>query len=160
VIQTDAPINPGNSGGPLLDAAGRVIGINSQIETGEDSGQGSVGIAFAIPVNTAKEFLPNLKHGRKVQIAYLGADGTASPGSVHGVIVRSVEQGSPAATSGLAVGDKIVSVSGRRVATISDVDQIVDAHLPGQTVTIRTQRGSHMQTFAVELGGRPEAAPR
>ncbi len=63
VIQTDAPINPGNSGGPLLDAAGRVIGINSQIETGGGSGQGSVGIAFAVPVDTAKEFLPLLEHG-------------------------------------------------------------------------------------------------
>lgn len=60
VIQTDAPINPGNSGGPLLDADGRVIGINSQIETGGGNGQGSVGIAFAIPVDTAKEFLPLL----------------------------------------------------------------------------------------------------
>ena len=64
VIQTDAPINPGNSGGPLLDAAGRVIGINSQIETGGGNGQGSVGIAFAVPVDTAKEFLPLLEHGR------------------------------------------------------------------------------------------------
>src|SRR6202163_2347003 len=60
VIQTDAPINPGNSGGPLLDAAGRVIGINSQIATGGDGGSGSVGIAFAVPINTAKRFLPNL----------------------------------------------------------------------------------------------------
>ncbi len=160
VIQTDAPINPGNSGGPLLDAAGRVIGINSQIETGGGSGQGSVGIAFAIPVNTAKEFMPSLKEGRKVEIAYLGADGISAPGSSHGVIVRSVEQGSPAASAGLAVGDKIIAVSGRRVATISDVDQLVDAHLPGQTMTIRTQRGSHMQTFAVKLGSRSEAAPQ
>jgi putative serine protease PepD len=160
VIQTDAPINPGNSGGPLLDAAGRVIGINSQIETGGGSGQGSVGIAFAIPVNTAKEFMPNLKHGSKVQIAYLGADGVAAPGSSHGVVIRSIQPGSPAATAGLAVGDKIISVSGRRVATISDVEQIVDAHLPGQTVAIRTQHGSHMQTIAVKLGGRSEAAPQ
>lgn len=64
MIQTDAPINPGNSGGPLLDAAGRVIGINSQIETGGGSGQGSVGIAFAVPIDTAKEFLPVIERGR------------------------------------------------------------------------------------------------
>jgi len=160
VIQTDAPINPGNSGGPLLDAAGRVIGINSQIETGGGSGQGSIGIAFAIPVNTAKEFMPSLKDGRKVELAYLGADGISAPGSSHGVIVRSVERGSPAASAGLAIGDKIVAVSGRRVTTISDVDQLVDAHLPGQTVTIRTVRGSRMQTFAVKLGSRSQTAPQ
>jgi S1-C subfamily serine protease len=64
VIQTDAPINPGNSGGPLLDATGRVIGINSQIETGQN-GTGSVGIAFAVPINTAKEFLPLLAATRR-----------------------------------------------------------------------------------------------
>ena len=67
VIQTDAPINPGNSGGPLLDGTGKVIGINSQIETG--GGNGSIGIAFAVPVNTAKEFLPTLERGRTVMLA-------------------------------------------------------------------------------------------
>jgi S1-C subfamily serine protease len=61
VIQTDAPINPGNSGGPLLDAAGRVIGINSQIETGSSPGSGSIGIAFAVPVDTAKALLPGVQ---------------------------------------------------------------------------------------------------
>jgi S1-C subfamily serine protease len=60
VIQTDAPINPGNSGGPLLDAAGRVIGINSQIATAQGSGSGSIGIGFAVPINTAKRFLPSI----------------------------------------------------------------------------------------------------
>ena len=71
VIQTDAPINPGNSGGPLLDASGRVIGINSQIETG-GSGDGSVGIGFAVPINTAKTELPQLEKGGTVRGAYLG----------------------------------------------------------------------------------------
>lgn len=67
VIQTDAPINPGNSGGPLLDAAGRVIGINSQITASQSSGVGSVGIGFAIPINTARDFLPSLEQGRQVK---------------------------------------------------------------------------------------------
>src|SRR5829696_9355379 len=71
VIQTDASINPGNSGGPLLDANGRVIGINSQIATG--GGQGSVGIGFSVPINTAKRLLPDLKAGEKIERAYLGA---------------------------------------------------------------------------------------
>ena len=70
VIQTDASINPGNSGGPLLDANGRVIGINSQIATG--GGQGSVGIGFAVPINTAKKLLPQLKAGETIEHAYLG----------------------------------------------------------------------------------------
>ncbi len=73
VIQTDAPINPGNSGGPLLNARGRVIGINSQIETG-GSGDGSVGIGFAIPINTAKAEIPQLEKGGTVRGAYLGVD--------------------------------------------------------------------------------------
>ena len=70
MIQTDAPINPGNSGGPLLDGQGRVIGINSQIATG--GGQGSVGIGFAVPVNIAKQLLPQLKKGGEIERAYLG----------------------------------------------------------------------------------------
>src|SRR6478736_4448722 len=97
VIQTDAPINPGNSGGPLLDAAGRVIGINSQIATGE-GGQGAVGIGFAIPVNTAREFIPRLKHDGKVEIADLGALGV---GTRRGVTIRNAPGGSPAADAGL-----------------------------------------------------------
>jgi S1-C subfamily serine protease len=68
VIQTDAPINPGNSGGPLLDATGRVIGINSQIETG-DRGSGSIGIAFAVPIDTAKDFLPRLERGGQIVLS-------------------------------------------------------------------------------------------
>ena len=75
VIQTDAAINPGNSGGPLLDADGKVIGINSQIATG-GSGNGSVGIGFAVPINTAKELLPKLKDGGKIERAYLGIEMT------------------------------------------------------------------------------------
>src|SRR5438445_7837895 len=71
VLQTDAPINPGNSGGPLLDAGGRVIGINSQIETGGTS-NGSVGIGFAVPINTAKSEIAQLEKGHAVASAYLG----------------------------------------------------------------------------------------
>jgi S1-C subfamily serine protease len=160
VIQTDAPINPGNSGGPLIDAAGRVIGINSQIESGGGSGQGSVGIAFAIPVNTAKEFMPRIRHGGHVEIADLGADGDAAPGSRHGVIVRSVQDGGPAASAGITVGDKIVAVGGRRVASMSDVLQIVEAHLPGQGIELRIRHGSRVQTLSVKLGSRTEQAPQ
>jgi S1-C subfamily serine protease len=95
VIQTDAPINPGNSGGPLLDATGHVIGINSQIATGGNGSNGSVGIAFAVPINTAKVFLPRLKSGGQVKLAYLGLGGVAAAGNRPGVVVQSVEQGGP-----------------------------------------------------------------
>jgi S1-C subfamily serine protease len=160
VIQTDAPINPGNSGGPLLDAAGRVIGINSQIATGGGGGQGNVGIGFAIPVNTAREFIPRLKHDGKVEIADLGATGVAASGAKRGVTVRSVPAGGAAAVGGLAPGDMIVSVAGIKVSSMADVLQIVEAHLPGQTVSIRARRQGHVHAFTVKLGSRTVSAPQ
>ena len=81
VLQTDAPINPGNSGGPLLNAAGEVIGINSQIETG-GSGDGSVGIGFAVPINTAKSEIAELEKGGTVRGAYLGLTSLTIDGSL------------------------------------------------------------------------------
>ena len=81
VLQTDAPINPGNSGGPLLNAAGEVIGINSQIETG-GSGDGSVGIGFAVPINTAKAEIGQLEKGGTVRGAYLGLTSLTIDGSL------------------------------------------------------------------------------
>ena len=76
VIQTDAAINPGNSGGPLLDSLGRVIGINSQIATG-GAGGGSIGIGFAVPINTAKKIADQLKEKGRVEHAYLGITGVS-----------------------------------------------------------------------------------
>src|SRR5215207_859239 len=111
VIQTDASINPGNSGGPLLDSNGRVIGINSQIATG--GGQGSVGIGFAVPVNTAKELLPDLKAGETIERAYLGVqmqDVTEqlaedlNLAADKGALVVQVTKGSPADKAGLRGG--------------------------------------------------------
>ena len=75
VIQTDAAINPGNSGGPLINAAGEVIGINSQIETGGSGSEGNVGIGFSIPINTAKEEIAELETNGEVVHAYLGIEG-------------------------------------------------------------------------------------
>jgi S1-C subfamily serine protease len=76
VIQTDAPINPGNSGGPLLDATGRVIGINSQIETASEGG-GSIGIGFAVPIDTSNEFLPRLERGAQARAGHHAAKNRA-----------------------------------------------------------------------------------
>ena len=109
VIQTDAAINPGNSGGPLIDAAGRVIGINSQIETGGGGSGGNVGIGFAVPIDTAKRILPQLEKAGKVERAYLGIttltiDGSLSSStcpSTAGALVQSVQTGSPAEKAGI-----------------------------------------------------------
>ena len=112
VIQTDASINPGNSGGPLLDAEGSVIGINSQIATG--GGQGSVGIGFAVPINTAKQLLPQLRAGEERQARLpRRADGRRRPPTLakqlklpvdEGALVQRRHAGSPAAKAGLRGG--------------------------------------------------------
>src|SRR5690349_1444931 len=111
VIQTDAPINPGNSGGPLLNAAGQVIGINSQIESG--NGGGSVGIGFAVPINTAKQHLPQLEKGGTVRGGYLGVqtitiDSSLAPLNLpvkSGALVEEVRAKTPAEKAGLRGGD-------------------------------------------------------
>src|SRR5918998_297919 len=111
VIQTDAPINPGNSGGPLLDGAGRVIGVNSQIATAGGGG-GNVGIGFAVPANTAREIVPRLQAGETIRRPYIGVSTQATPGAT-GARVAQVTPGSPAARAGLEPGrDVIVGLGG------------------------------------------------
>jgi S1-C subfamily serine protease len=175
VIQTDASINPGNSGGPLLDAQGRVIGINSQIATG--GGQGSVGIGFAVPVNTAKDLLPELRAGEEIERAYLGVsmatvnEDVASQADLpvdSGALVESVEDGTPAESAGLRgseidelsgevsqAGDLIVAIDGEPVRSADDVVSAVAAKQPGDTVELEIYRGDDKRTISVELGERP-----
>lgn len=149
VIQTDAPINPGNSGGPLLDAQGRVIGVNSQIAS--QSG-GSVGIGFAVPSNTVRDVIPRLQRGEDIKRAYLGV---STSGGTGGVTVASVNAGGPAATAGLQVGDTIRSVAGERVNDADDVASAIQDRRPGESVAIEVTRGGQQQTIQVELGTRP-----
>jgi S1-C subfamily serine protease len=156
VIQTDTPTNPGNSGGPLLDATGRVIGINSQIATA--GGNGSSGIAFAVPINTAKAFLPRLETGVLIKVAYLGIQGVASARPGHGLWVRSVVHGGPADDAGIKRGDVVVAIDGRKVASMNDVETIVQARMPGQSVTVRALHGPGARTFKVTLGSRSSQA--
>jgi S1-C subfamily serine protease len=177
VIQTDASINPGNSGGPLLDANGRVIGINSQIATG--GGQGSVGIGFAVPINTAKKLLPDLKAGQTVERAYLGvqmqgvnsqlAEDLNLPAD-HGALIVSVTPGSPADEAGLrggrtetaqgvpAGGDLIVAIDGKQMRDESQVASEIASHKPGDEVEIEYYRGNDKETATVELTKRPANA--
>ena len=166
VIQTDASVNPGNSGGPLLDARGRVIGINSQIATG--GGQGSVGIAFAIPINSAKQLLPRLERGGKIEHAYLGvemAPVTKSlarqlklPGT-SGAFVQSAVPNGPAAKAGLhggaRSGDVLVKVAGQATATPDDVANAIASKRPGDRVTVEYYRGGQRRTATVTLAKRP-----
>jgi S1-C subfamily serine protease len=149
VIQTDAPINPGNSGGPLLDATGRVIGVNSQIAS--QSG-GSVGIGFAVPSNTVRDVIPRLERGETIKRAYMGV--STSPGS-GGVTVASVSAGGPAASAGLRVGDVITSVGGARVNDPDDVAAAIQDRRPGESISVEVQRGGSSETLKVTLSERP-----
>ena len=152
VIQTDAPINPGNSGGPLLDAKGRVIGVNSQIAS--QSG-GSVGIGFAVPSNTVRDVIPRLERGETIKRAYLGV--STAPGS-GGVTVASVSANAPAANAGLRVGDVIVSVAGARVTDPDDVSSAIQDRHPGDQIEIGVRRNGGNETLNVTLAERPANA--
>jgi len=186
VLQTDAPINPGNSGGPLLNAQGQVIGINSQIETG-GSGNGSVGIGFAVPINTAKSEISELEKGGTLRGAYLGLTSLTIDGSLSalnlpvksGALVQSVQHGTPAEKAGIrggnvsgntengsvAIGgDIIVSFDGKVVTSSEDLANDVASKKPGDTVTVGLLRASgkgnyEHKTVSVTLGSRPNSVP-
>ncbi|HYM44798.1 MAG TPA: trypsin-like peptidase domain-containing protein [Solirubrobacteraceae bacterium] len=186
VLQTDAPINPGNSGGPLLDATGKVIGINSQIETGGNS-NGSVGIGFAVPINTAKAEIAQLEKGGTVRGAYLGLVSRTIDPSLKalnlpvksGALVETVQHGTPAEKSGIRGGtvsgstengsvalggDIIVSFDGKAVTSSEDLANDVASKKPGDTVTVGLLRangkGSYEpKTVSVKLGSRPNSVP-
>ncbi len=182
VIQTDAAINPGNSGGPLIDAQGRVIGINSQIATGSGS-SGSVGIGFAVPINTAKDVASQIIDGGSVQHAYLGIEGADLTPEIadalnlpvdQGALVQRVTQDGPADDAGIeGGGDATVSVPGGRVRAGGDVITTVDGHAiagmddliaainekaPGDSVTLDVIRDGDQRQVQVKLGDRPENA--
>jgi S1-C subfamily serine protease len=187
VLQTDAPINPGNSGGPLLNVEGEVIGINSQIETGGNGDDGSVGIGFSIPINTAKSQIAALEKGGTVRGAYLGLTSLTVDGSLSalnlpvktGALVQSVEPGTAAAKAGIrggsvntttedgqvAVGgDIIVKVDGKEVASSEDLANDIGEKKPGEKVTIELWRAAgngkyEQKTVTATLGERPNSVP-
>jgi putative serine protease PepD len=154
VIQTDAAINPGNSGGPLLDSAGRVIGVNAAILTAS-AGGGSVGIGFAVPSNTLREIVPRLESGGKIDRAYLGVS-TSENQSGLGAYVGKLVPGAPAASGGVRVGDTIVAVGGQPVTIPEDISVAIEDRRPGQTVAVEVQRAGSRKTLHVTLGTRPE----
>jgi S1-C subfamily serine protease len=153
VLQTDAAINPGNSGGPLLDAQGRVIGVNSQIASG--SAQQNSGVGFAIPVDTVKEVVPQLLKGGDIERAYLGVS-TAADQTGEGAVVMTIAQGGPAAGTDLRPGDRIVDLGGRAIKEPGDLSTAVLDHKPGDHVKLTVERNGDRRTIDVQLGTRPD----
>jgi putative serine protease PepD len=173
-IQTDAAINHGNSGGPLLNAAGEVVGVNTQIKS--DSG-GSDGIGFSIPSSTVSSIVPALISSGSVEHAYLGVAAASLSQSVAdelgvpaGAMVTEVREGTPAAKAGLKAasgsamvdgqsyptgGDVITAVDDTTVTSGADLQNAIDAKRPGETVSITYTRDGDSTTVQVSLGTRP-----
>ncbi len=179
VIQTDAAINPGNSGGPLINSEGQVIGINSQIQTG-GSGDGNVGIGFAVPINTAREVVEQIEKNGKVEHAFIGVSGgNITPALAkalklpveQGVLINEVVKGSPADKAGLEGGDTeatiegvqvnlggdiITEVNGNKVNSMEEVIDAVNSAHPGDKMELTVIRGAdETKNVTVTLGVRP-----
>jgi len=178
VIQTDAAINPGNSGGPLLNAEGEVIGINSQIETG--GGSGSVGIGFAIPINTVRNVAAQIISTGKAEHAFLGVGTAAITPQLarlfnlpvqQGLLVQDVDSGSGADKAGIVPGKSSVVVQGESYqiggdiivsidrAPLSGFEQLRDAiarRKPGDKVELELYHHGSKKSVTVTLGNRPE----
>jgi S1-C subfamily serine protease len=181
-IQTDAAINPGNSGGPLLNGAGEVLGINSQIRTTSGGGEG---VGFAVPVDTVRRSLRDLRENGKVEPGYLGV--TSQPlypqlaerldlGVSNGALIVQIEDGSPADEAGLETGgrkiefqgvrdiptegDVIVSVDGRRLTQRSDLADLISEQDAGERVRLGVIRNGDRREIEVELGKRPSLPPQ
>jgi putative serine protease PepD len=155
-IQTDAAVNHGNSGGALLNAAGELVGIPAQIA---DSGvDGDVGVAFAVPVDTAKEVIATLSEGGQVEHAWLGVS-TEDVASRGGAEVNGLAAGGPAETAGLACGDVITAAGEAEVGDGADLQTAVDAAAPGAELVLRVRRaGGGTRSVTVTLGRRPSSA--
>jgi S1-C subfamily serine protease len=165
-IQTDAAINPGNSGGPLLDASGRVIGMNTAIL------RGTQGLGFAIPINTAQRIASQLIANGKVDHPFLGVqminltpelknqinsdpDANLKIDTDKGTLIARVVRNSPAANAGMKTGDIITSVNGKTVQNSSQVQQAMETTKIGTSIPIRIRRNGQ----DIDLNVTPVAAP-
>ena len=181
-IQTDAAINPGNSGGPLLNGQGQVLGINSQIKSTSGGGEG---VGFAVPVDTVRRSLRELREDGKVDYGYLGV--TSQPlypqlakrldlPTGAGALIVQVQDGSPADDAGLETGDRkiefqgqpdipadgdvILGVEGKRLTRESDLADLISAKDAGEEVELQVYRDGKRRDVKVKLGARPERPPK
>jgi S1-C subfamily serine protease len=166
VIQTDAPINPGNSGGPLLDKDGRLIGVNTQIATAKGGGAGNIGIGFAVPVDVVNWVVPQLIRSGKLVKPSLGITlvnqfSLRRAGYNEGVMIASVEDGSPAANAGLrpvivdqetgsvTAGDVILKINNTVVKGNDDYERQASGFKLGDTLKLTVRRGE--RSFVVDV---------
>jgi S1-C subfamily serine protease len=168
VVQTDAAINPGNSGGPLLDSAGRIIGVNTQIASPSGA---SAGVGFAVPVDTVNRVVPQLiEHGKVVRpqlgIA-AGNEWALRRAGIEGVLVMSVVEGSPADRAGLrgtyraedgtlVLGDVVQGLDGAAIASLDDLHAALERHQPGDVVKVRVLREERKLEVEVKLQAAEE----
>jgi putative serine protease PepD len=153
-IQTDAAVNHGNSGGPLVDAAGRVIGINSVIKSMASDSQdaGNIGLAFAIPINQAKRIAEDIIDTGHAKRTVIGAELSSSYQNPNGgVEVTVVTPGGPAAAAGLKAGDVVTRINGDALEQPTDLIALVRMYPPGQAVSVQYQRDGSTQTVQVTL---------
>jgi S1-C subfamily serine protease len=178
-LQTDAAINHGNSGGPLIDAAGNVVGITSQILSDSNSPTaGNIGIGFAIPIDTARRVADQIIRTGKAEHTFLGIEGSEVTPPIakalhlsvdHGVLIGRVTPNSPAAKAGLhggrssttiqgvtipLGGDVIVSIDGHNIETFSDLAERIAAMKAGDRVTLEILRDGSTRTVTVTLANR------
>jgi serine protease Do len=164
MIQTDAAINPGNSGGPLLNTRGEVIGINARIVTGGAS-RVNAGVGFSVPINVAKEILPQLRETGKVVRGWMGV--TIQPltealaetyglEEARGAVVTSVTPGSPAEDAGLEPDDVVLNANGKKIEDSSDLSRHIASIPPGTTVELAVLRNGERREVSITLGTFPE----
>jgi S1-C subfamily serine protease len=177
VVQTDAAINPGNSGGPLIDERGRVIGVNAQIAS--DGNRSNSGVGFAIPIDTAKDVLPELRTSGEVKRAYLGVSSAEVDSQIarelnlpvdRGALVQTVVRGGPADDAGLrggqrrtdsgleSGGDLIVKVGDQEISDPGQLAAAIGKLKPGEEVRVEYFRGDKRRSAQVKLAERPDQA--
>ena len=150
MIQTDAAINRGNSGGVLADWQGRVIGMNTQIQT---TSGGNIGLGFAVPSDTVDLIATRIVNGESLELGYLGiSGGRAGEGDIAGVVVAEVLPGSPAEEAGLLAGDVIVSLDSQPMRDIIELSAAIKLRQPGETVELAVRRDGDVYIVTAVLG--------